>query len=282
MFERYTESARRVVFFARYEASNFGSPCIDTQHLLLGLLREDKEVVRHVLLRADFDALRQEVTSRIGPGAKSIPTNVDLPLSEHAKRALSYAAEEADRLNHRPIGTTHLLIGLMRDDKFASAASLLQLGAHLESLRKRVEAFGERRGYAEARRPITYHRAVTGPEVMAIRGTKRNVEELRKDVRKLRECYWTCKQWKARNIVVKKDGKKVSFDLTLAKKSSEFELVKGGWKKDQCEICRGELFESEDVAHGTGFTNGKDWICIECHYRFIDNDFFSPTYSDIT
>src|SRR6266851_10038573 len=135
MFERYTESARRVVFFARYEASNFGSPSIDTEHLLLGLLREDKEVVRHVLLRADFDALRQEVTSRIKPGPKSIPTNVDLPLSEHAKRALRYGAEEADRLNHRPIGTTHLLLGLMRDASFASAESLAHLGAHLESLR---------------------------------------------------------------------------------------------------------------------------------------------------
>jgi ATP-dependent Clp protease ATP-binding subunit ClpC len=59
-----------VVFFARYEASNFGSPCIDTEHLLLGLLREDKEVVRHVLLRADFDAFRQEVASRIKPARK--------------------------------------------------------------------------------------------------------------------------------------------------------------------------------------------------------------------
>jgi hypothetical protein len=70
--------------------------------------------------------------------------------------------------------------------------------------------------------------------------------------------------------------------LTLARKSSEFVLVKGGWKKDQCAICGWDLFESEDVSHGMGFTNGKDWICTECHHRFIDNDFFSPTYSDIT
>ena len=282
MFERYTEGARRVVFFARYEASNFGSPQIDTEHLLLGLLREDKEVVRHVLLRADFDALRQEVTSRIMPGPKSIPTNVDLPLSEHAKHALSYAAEEADRLNHRPIGTTHLLLGLMRDEKFASAESLTQLGARLEPLRKRVEALGRQRGYAEVRPPVTHHRAITGPEVIAIRGTRRNVEELRRDVKGLRECYWKRKPWKSRNVVTTKDGKKLSFDLTLAKKSSEFVLVNGGWKKDQCAICRWELFESEDASHGTAFTNGKDWICLECHHRFIDNDFFSPTYSDIT
>jgi hypothetical protein len=282
MFERYTESARRVVFFARYEASNFGSPCIDTQHLLLGLLREDKEVVRHVLLRADFDALRRDVTSRIKPGAKSIPTNVDLPLSEHARRALSFAAEEADRLNHRPIGTTHLLIGLMRDDAFASAESLSRLGPHLESLRKRVEALGERRGYAEVRPPIVYHRTVTGPEAIAIHGLKRNVEELRRNISGLKGCHWRRKPWKSRNVVMTKDGKHVSFDLTLAKKSPGFVLVKAGWKRDQCAICRWDLFESKDASHGVGFTNGKDWICVECHHRFIDNDFFSPTYSDLT
>ena len=96
MFERYTEKARRVIFFARYEASNFGSPCIDTQHLLLGLIREDKLLLHHVQLKVDFETVRQDVTSRIKPG-KPIPTNIDLPLSEQAKRALKYAAEEADR-----------------------------------------------------------------------------------------------------------------------------------------------------------------------------------------
>ena len=281
MFERYTESARRTVFFARYEASQLGSPFIDTEHLLLGLLREDKEVVRHVLLRADFDVVCQEVTSRIKPGPKSIPTNVDLPLSNHAKLALSYAAEEADRLNHRPIGTTHLLIGLMRDERFASAESLSHLGAQLESLRKRVEALGEQRGYAEIHPLVNHHRAVTGPDIIVIHGLKRNMEELRRDVTTLRGCYWTRKPWKSRNVVVK-DGKQFSFDLTLAKKSPEFVLVKGGWKRDQCAICRWDLFESADVSHGAGFTNGKDWICTECHARFIDDDFFSPSYSDIT
>ena len=282
MFERYTESARRTVFFARYEASNFGSLYIDTQHLLLGLLREDKALIRRVLLTADFDAVREKVTESIKPGTKSIPTSVDLPLSEHTKRALTYAADEADRLNHRPITTTHLLLGLMRDEKFASAESLLHLGAHLESLRKRAEVFVEQGGIAKTRSPITYHSAVTGPDVILIHGLKKNVEELRRDVTNLRGCYWKRKSWKQRDIVTTRDGSKLSFDLTLAKKSSEFLLVKGGWKRDQCAICRWDLYESEDVNHGTGFTNGKDWICTECHARFIDDDFFSPSYSDIT
>jgi len=281
MFERYTEKARRVVFFARYEASQFGSPFIGTEHLLLGLLREDKEVVRHVLLRQDFDAVRQEVTSRITPG-KPFPTSVDLPLSEHAKRALTYASEEADRLNHRPIDTAHLLLGLMRDEKFASAESLSQLGTHLESLRQRVETLGERRGHAKTGPPITHHRTVTGPDVIMLRGAKRNVEDLHREVDRFRQFHWTRKSWKPRNVVTTKDGKKFSFDVTLARKSPEFTFLTGGWKKDQCAICRWELFDSKDASHGAGFTNGKDWICTECHTRFIDDDFFSPTYSDIT
>jgi Clp amino terminal domain, pathogenicity island component len=268
-----------VVFFARYEASNFGSPFIDTEHLLLGLLREDKELMRHVLLKVDFETARQDVASRIKPG-KPIPTSVDLPLSDHAKRALKYSAEEADRRNQRQISTTHLLLGLVRDEKFASAESLSHLGAHLGSLRQKVEGLGEPTT-RDAARPA-YHRTVTGPDVIAIHGMKRSVDELRRNTSNLRGCYWNRKPWKSRNVVTTKDGKKLSFDLTLAKKSSEFVLVKGGWKKDQCAICRWELFESEDASHGTGFTNGKGWICLECHHRFIDNDFFSSPYSDIT
>ena len=281
MFERYTESARRVVFFARYEASNFGSPCIDTQHLLLGLLREDKLLFHRVQLKVDFETARQDVTSRIKPG-KPIPTSVDLPLSEQAKRALKYAAEEADRLNQRQVSTTHLLLGLVRDEKFASAESLTQLGAHLDSMRKILEVPRDSAPSAEGRAPITYHRTVTGPDGIMVHGMKRNVEELHRNICRLRGFFWKRKPWKPRNLVMNKNGKKFSFDLTLAKKSSEFALVKGGWKKDQCAICFWDLFESEDASHGIGFTNARDWICTGCRHRFIDNDFFSATYSDIT
>jgi ATP-dependent Clp protease ATP-binding subunit ClpA len=285
MFERYTEGARRTVFFARYEASNFSSAYIETEHLLLGLLREDKALIRRLSPSLEYDSVQKEVAAHTNVEKESTmrsSAGSDLPLSNESKRVLLYSAEEADRLNHRHIGTQHLLLALLREKKFPSARLLTQHGAHLDSLRKRVEALGEQIGLVKARSPSTYHRTVTGPEVIAIRGTKRNVEELHREVSKLRECYWKRKRWKARDVVMKKVGKKLSFDLTLAKKSSEFELLKGGWKKDQCAICRWELFESENVDHGTGFTNGKDWICTECHARFIDNDFFSSTYSDIT
>jgi hypothetical protein len=270
-----------VIFFARFEASNFGSACIDTQHLLLGLLREDKLLLHRVQLKVDFEAARQDVASRIRPG-EPIPTNVDLPLSEQAKRALKYAAEEADRLNQRQVSTTHLLLGLVRDEKFASAESLTRLGAHLDSMRKVLEVPRDEAPSAEAHAPITHHRTITGPDVIMVHGIKRNLEELHRNISRFRGFVWKRKSWKPLNLVMNKNEKKLSFDLTLVKKSSEFAVVKGGWKKDQCAICCWDLFESEDATHGIGFTNARDWICTECHHRFIGSDFFSATYSDIT
>src|SRR6266581_7951909 len=143
MFERYTEKARRAIFFGRYEASHFGSSFIDTEHLLLGILRDDKDLVRQVLPKVDYEKVRESVASRVKPDAKSIPTSVDLALSDHAKHVLKYSAEEADRLNHRHIGTEHLLLGLVRDKKFASAEFLLPFGAGLTALREKVEALGD-------------------------------------------------------------------------------------------------------------------------------------------
>ena len=281
MFERYTEKARRVVFFARYEASQFGSPLIDTEHLLLGLLREDKELMHLVLLNVDHETARQDLASRTKLG-KQIPANVDLPLSEDGKRALVSAAEEAERLNHRHIGTEHLLLGLVHDKKFASAEFLSRFGVSLESLRKRVEALRDRTSMRERNAPVL--RPSSPPNTVELHGVKRNLEHIRIFVSRCREYawHWEQKPWKTRDIVVRKDGEGFSFELTLAENSPEFMLVQGAWKKDHCAICHWELFESDDASHGTAFTNGKDWVCTECHQKFIAGDFFSSTYSDIT
>lgn len=98
MFERYTEKARRVVFFARYEASQFGQPCIETEHLLLGLLREDKALTNRFLgAHALVDSIRREIEKNTIVREK-ISTSVDLPLSNECKRVLAYAAEEAAQI----------------------------------------------------------------------------------------------------------------------------------------------------------------------------------------
>jgi len=105
MFERYTEKARRVIFFARYEDSVFGSPCIETEHLLLGLLREDDVLTHRILSSIScVDSIRQSIRA-VTPARPKVSTSVDLPLSHESKRVLAYAVEEADNLNHRHLGT---------------------------------------------------------------------------------------------------------------------------------------------------------------------------------
>src|SRR6516225_11837184 len=109
MFERYTEKARRVIFFARYEASQFGSPYIEPEHMLLGLLREDKALTNRFLRsHASVESIRKQIESHTITGEKT-STSIDLPLSNECKRVLAYAAEEAERLSHRHVGTEHLL-----------------------------------------------------------------------------------------------------------------------------------------------------------------------------
>ena len=131
MFERYTEKARRVIFFARYEASQFGSPCIETEHLLLGLLREDKALANRFLRSsASVESIRKQIEAHTTLREK-VSTSVDLPLSHECKRVLAYAAEEAERLNHKHIGTEHLLLGLLREEKCFAADILHERGLRL-------------------------------------------------------------------------------------------------------------------------------------------------------
>src|SRR5450631_1136212 len=139
MFERYTEKARRVIFFARYEASQFGSPCIETEHLLLGLLREDKALANRFLRSsASVESIRKQIEAHTTLREK-VSTSVDLPLSHECKRVLAYAAEEAERLNHKHIGTEHLLLGLLREEKCFAADILHERGLRLTQVRDEIQ-----------------------------------------------------------------------------------------------------------------------------------------------
>ncbi|MFY9725568.1 MAG: ATP-dependent Clp protease ATP-binding subunit, partial [Bryobacteraceae bacterium] len=139
MFERYTEKARRVIFFARYEASQFGSPYIETEHLLLGLLREDKALANRFLRsHAAVESIRKQIEGHTAPREK-VSTSVDLPLSHECKRVLAYGAEEAERLNHKHIGTEHLLLGLLREEKCFAAEILHERGLRLTTIREELQ-----------------------------------------------------------------------------------------------------------------------------------------------
>jgi ATP-dependent Clp protease ATP-binding subunit ClpC len=108
VFERFTEKARRSLFFARYEASVFGSSSIESYHLLLGILLEYPVFARGGCARD----LRDEIEQKVGKGP-GIPTSVDLPLSHDAKRVLARAAEQADVMGHLSIEGGHLLLAMM-------------------------------------------------------------------------------------------------------------------------------------------------------------------------
>ena len=138
MFERYTEKARRTIFFGRYEASQFGSPYIETEHLLLGLLREDKALANRFLSSlAAVESIRKQIEGHTAPREK-VSTSVDLPLSHECKRVLSYGAEEAERLTHKHIGTEHLLLGLLREEKCFAARLLHEQGLTIDSVREQL------------------------------------------------------------------------------------------------------------------------------------------------
>jgi ATP-dependent Clp protease ATP-binding subunit ClpC len=154
MFERYTEKARRVIFFARYEASQFGSPYIETEHLLLGLLREDHALANRFLrAHTSVETIRRQIEERTTARDKT-STSVDLPLSQECKRVLAYSADEAERLSHRHIGTEHLLLGLLREDKSFAAEILHERGLRLSKVREELMGTKSQR-VPESRAPAT-------------------------------------------------------------------------------------------------------------------------------
>ena len=139
MFERYTERARRVLFFARYEASQLGSISIETEHLLLGLIREGKGLTSRIFARShlSLETIRKEIEGRTVFREK-VSTSVEIPFSTETKRVLQHAAEEADRLLHNYIGTEHLLLGILREDRSVAASILSEKGMRLSTVREDI------------------------------------------------------------------------------------------------------------------------------------------------
>jgi ClpA/ClpB-like protein len=282
MFERYTEKARRVIFFARYEASQFGSPLIESEHVLLAILRETANV-RKMLPLGAAEGIRAQIEARTQIREK-VSTSVDLPLSDASKRILKYGMEEAERLNHRHIGSEHLFLGLLREKGCLAAELLEPFGVKLEQFRTKIETVSanDSAEVASQSRFGRPHRIASG-EMVEIHGAKRNADYVRDVVSMIRSYnwHWHKTTWKPRDIVVNRNDGKYSFELSLAADSKDFMLVKQGWKKDHCFICRWELFECDDE-HGTAYTNGRNWLCTECCERFIQHDYFSSSHPEIT
>jgi ATP-dependent Clp protease ATP-binding subunit ClpC len=137
MFERYTERSRRVIFFARYEALQYGSQVIAPEHILLGLMREDKSLAAKFLPfkhSLTVDTMRREVEERIVVRDRK-PQSSELHLSAATKQILFYANEESRQLKNRHIGPEHLLLGIVREERSIAAEILFGYGIRLQDIR---------------------------------------------------------------------------------------------------------------------------------------------------
>lgn len=138
MWQRFTERARKVVFYAQEEAQKFGEGYVSTEHLLLGLVREADSVAARVLdkLGVSLNRVRAEVEKQL-PRGDARP-NQDMTLTPRAKRVIDLAYDEARNLNNNYIGTEHLLLGLIREGDGLAGRVLAKLGVELEKARREV------------------------------------------------------------------------------------------------------------------------------------------------
>jgi ATP-dependent Clp protease ATP-binding subunit ClpC len=140
LFERFTDTARRVVVYAQEEARLLDHSYIGTEHILLGLLHDDTETAVQVLtaIGADLQAVRGQVEEIIGRG-QDLPAG-DIPFTPRAKKVLELSLREALQLGHNYIGSEHILLGLLREREGVGAQVLERLGADFDELRQSILA----------------------------------------------------------------------------------------------------------------------------------------------
>ena len=138
MWQRFTERARRVVFFAQEEAGRLGENYVSTEHLLLGLVRENDSVAARILDRigVSLGRVRSEIERQVARGDGRL--GQDMQLTPRAKRVIDLAYDEARQLNNNYIGTEHLLLGLIREGEGLAGRVLNKLGVDLERTRREV------------------------------------------------------------------------------------------------------------------------------------------------
>jgi ATP-dependent Clp protease ATP-binding subunit ClpC len=138
VFERFTERARQVVVLAQDEARKLGHNYIGTEHILLGLLREEEGLAARVLetLGITLEPVRAEVARIIGRGDEA--ASGQIPFTPRAKKVLELSLREARSLRHNYIGTEHVLLGLVRENEGVAAHILLDFGADAQKIRNEV------------------------------------------------------------------------------------------------------------------------------------------------
>ncbi|MGH3140485.1 MAG: Clp protease N-terminal domain-containing protein, partial [Gaiellales bacterium] len=140
MFERFTERARQVVVLAQDEARTLKHNYIGTEHILLGLLREEEGLAARVLDTLDItvEEVRAQVARIVGQGDEV--TTGQIPFTPRAKKVLELALREALSLGHNYIGTEHILLGLLREGEGVAARVLKSLDVDIERCRSEILA----------------------------------------------------------------------------------------------------------------------------------------------
>ena len=137
MFEAYTEAARKTLFIGLYEASQFGSEFVETEHLLLGLIRADLPLaIRIFKSPAKLEEMRERIHREIPHKEPVVSTAVDLPLSPGTERALNFASEQATRFHQRLVTSEHLLLGILHEPGSLAARIVLENGITFSQLEK--------------------------------------------------------------------------------------------------------------------------------------------------
>ena len=133
----FTERVRKVLAMAREEAARLHHEYVGTEHILLGLIREGEGVAAAVLqnLSVDLDDVQQKIEETVKKGKAAQATGPDLPYTSRAKKVLELAMSEARELNHSYVGTEHLLLGLLREEKGIAAQVLIHSGLVLDVAR---------------------------------------------------------------------------------------------------------------------------------------------------
>ena len=133
----FTERVRKVLAMAREEAARLHHEYVGTEHILLGLIREGEGVAAAVLqnLSVDLDDIQQKIEETVKKGKAATATGPDLPYTSRAKKVLELAMSEARELNHSYVGTEHLLLGLLREEKGIAAQVLTDAGVNLDAAR---------------------------------------------------------------------------------------------------------------------------------------------------
>ena len=145
MWQNFAERTKLIIFFAQEEAGKLDRDAVDTEHILLGLVREKENVANRILNRMGFslDAIRREVKKQAPHGDK--PKSPEMQMTQGGKRVIDLAYEESKQLKNAHVGTEHILLGLLREGNGMAGRVLAELGVELEKTRAEIEALQDRR-----------------------------------------------------------------------------------------------------------------------------------------